>query len=230
MKCSWPGTCIKMFWPYLPRGGSRARQNRSRGRWWFPFFKKTSSSDWKATATNQIHSNDLEGCVMQCSCFWFHSVVKFLTLESSLYQKCSLYSGERSVPLGALVCNNNKAENVHMCYFLYLYNPEFENHILDIYPAELQLNKANISDKESSFLDLNIKVISSDIHTSVYDKRDDFGFPIVNFSWLSGDVPRLPSYGIYISQLVRFARCCASVLDFHSKNLQITTKLLTQGY
>ena len=34
-------------------------------------------------------------------------------------------------------------------------------------------------------------------------KRDDFGFPIVNFPWLSGDVPRLPSYGVYISQLVR---------------------------
>ena len=109
-------------------------------------------------------------------------------------------------------------------------NPEFEKHIPDIYPAELQLNKANTSDTETSFLDLNIKVIGSDIHTSVYDKRDDFGFPIVNFPWLSGDVPRLPSYGIYISQLVRFARCCTSVLDFHSKNLQITSKLLTQGY
>ena len=109
-------------------------------------------------------------------------------------------------------------------------NPEFEKYIPDIYPAELQLNKANTSDKETSFLDLNIKVIGSDIHTSVYDKRDDFGFPIVNFPWLSGDVPRLPPYGIYISQLVRFARCCTSVLDFHSKNLQITSKLLTQGY
>ena len=51
-----------------------------------------------------------------------------------------------------------------------------------------------------------------------------------NFPWLSGDVPRLPSYGIYISQLVRFAKSCISVLDFHSKNLQITSKLLTQGY
>ena len=96
--------------------------------------------------------------------------------------------------------------------------------------AELQLNKANTSGKETSFLDLNIKVISSDINTSVYDKRDDFGFPIVNFPWLSGDVPRLPSYGIYISQLVRFARCCTSVLDFNAKNLQITSKLLTHGY
>ena len=52
----------------------------------------------------------------------------------------------------------------------------------------------------------------------------------VNFPWLSGDVPRLPSYGIYILQLVRFARCCISVLDFHSKNHQITSKLLTQAY
>ena len=68
-------------------------------------------------------------------------------------------------------------------------NPEFEKHIPDIYPRELQLNKANTSDKETSFLDLNIKIIGSDVHTSVYDKRDDFGFPIVNFPWLSGDVP-----------------------------------------
>ena len=44
-----------------------------------PFFKKTYS-----TATNRIHSSDLEACVMKCCCFWFHSVVKFLNLESSL--------------------------------------------------------------------------------------------------------------------------------------------------
>ena len=49
-----------------------------------PLLQKTSSSDLKATATNRIHSNDLEACVMKCCCFLFHSVVKFLTLESSL--------------------------------------------------------------------------------------------------------------------------------------------------
>ena len=43
-----------------------------------------TSSDRKSTATNQIHSNDLEACVMKCCCLWFHSVVKFFTLESSL--------------------------------------------------------------------------------------------------------------------------------------------------
>ena len=109
-------------------------------------------------------------------------------------------------------------------------NLEFETHFPDIYQTELQLNKANTSDKETSFLVLNIKVIGSDVHTCVYDKRDDFGFPIVNFPWLSVDVPRLPSYGVYISQLVRFARCCTSVSDINSKNLQLTSKLLTSGY
>ena len=92
-------------------------------------------------------------------------------------------------------------------------NPEFEKHIPDIYPTELQLNKAITSDKETSFLDFDIKVVGSYVYTSVYDKRDDFGFPIVNYPWFSGDVPRLPSYVVYISQLVRFARCCTSVSD-----------------
>ena len=60
-------------------------------------------------------------------------------------------------------------------------NPEFAEHIPDIYPRELQLNKGNTSDKETSFLDLNIKVVGSKIYTSVYGKRDAFGFPIVNW-------------------------------------------------
>ena len=60
--------------------------------------------------------------------------------------------------------------------------PAFAEHIPDIYPRELQLNKAKTSDKEISFLDLNIKSISNNIHTSVYDKLD-FGFPIVYFPW-----------------------------------------------
>ena len=76
------------------------------------------------------------------------------------------------------------------------------------------------------YIQINDKVICSDIHTSIYY----FGFPIVNFPWLSGDVPRLPPYGINISQMVRFARWCTSVFDLHSKNLQINSKLLTQGY
>ena len=72
-------------------------------------------------------------------------------------------------------------------------SPESEKHIPDIYPTELQVNKANTSGKETSFLDLSLKLTDSDVHINVDYKYDDFGFPIVNFPWLSGDVPRLPS-------------------------------------
>ena len=88
------------------------------------------------------------------------------------------------------------------------------------YFAEYISNRTSVEQskyfrRKTPILDLNIKVIGSDVHTSVYDKRDDFGFPITNFPWLSGDVPRLRSCGVYISQLVRFARCCTSIFDFY---------------
>ena len=109
-------------------------------------------------------------------------------------------------------------------------NPWFDSYKDEIYPKELTLNKASKSDTETPFLDLNIKIKDGSIETSVYDKREDFDFKIINFPWLDGDVPKLPSYGIYISQLVRFARACTDVTDFHHKNRQLTEKLLHQGY
>ena len=66
--------------------------------------------------------------------------------------------------------------------------------------------------------------------TQAFTKNGFYGFSTVNFPWLSGNVPRLPSYGIYILHLVRFARYCISVSYFHYRNLQITSKLLTYTY
>ena len=75
-----------------------------------------------------------------------------------------------------------------------------------IYPTELQLNKANSSDTEAPFLDLTLSITNGIVSSKVYDKQNDFNFEIVNFQFLDGDVPRSPSYGVYISQLNRFAR------------------------
>ena len=75
-----------------------------------------------------------------------------------------------------------------------------------IYPTELQLNRANSSDTEAPLLDLNLCISNDTVSTKIYDKRDDFDFDIVNFPFLDGDVPRRTSYGVYISQLIRFAR------------------------
>ena len=93
-----------------------------------------------------------------------------------------------------------------------------------IYPTELQLNKANSSDTEAPFLDLNLSITNGIVSSKIYDKRDDFNFEIVNFPFLDGDVPRSPSYGVYISQLIRFARVCSNVDDFNNRNLFLTAK------
>ena len=74
-------------------------------------------------------------------------------------------------------------------------------------------------------MDLHLSISNGFVSSKIYDKRDDFDFDIVNFPFLDGDVPRRPSYGVYISQLIRFARVCSHVDDFNARN-----KLLKQGY
>ena len=105
-------------------------------------------------------------------------------------------------------------------------NPYFEGMVHQIYPPELQLNKVNISDTETSLLDLHLSVLNGFV-SSKNDKRDDFDFDIVNFLFLDGDVPHRASYGVYISQLIRFARVCNHVTDFNARNKCLTAK---QGY
>jgi hypothetical protein len=109
-------------------------------------------------------------------------------------------------------------------------NPFFARMLTSIYPSELKLLKANLSDTETSFLDLHLSIVNGVIITKIYDKRDDFTFDIVNYPHLDGDVPRATSYGVYISQLIRFARACSKVSDFNYRNQVITDKLLKQGF
>ena len=99
-----------------------------------------------------------------------------------------------------------------------------------IYPLELQLNKANTSDTEGPFLDLHLSISIGFDSSKIYDKRDDFDFDTVNFPFLDGDIPRSTSYGVYISQLIRFARLYSHVADFNARNKRLTVKLLQQGY
>ena len=56
------------------------------------------------------------------------------------------------------------------------------------------------------------------VYSKIYDKLDNFNFEIETFPILDGDDPRSPSYGVYISQLIRFARVCSNVDDFNNRN------------
>ena len=67
-------------------------------------------------------------------------------------------------------------------------------------------------------------------YDKLYDKRDDFDFHIVNFPFLSSSIPSSPSHCVYISQLIRYARCCSYYDDFGYRHKLFVDRLLFQDY
>ena len=96
--------------------------------------------------------------------------------------------------------------------------------MLDIYPEELVLKLANDSQLNSPFLTDDV------VRCKLYDKRDEFSFRIVNFPFLCGNVPTSQSYGVFTSQLVRYARGCMYIDDFVSRSQILFSRLMNQGF
>ena len=109
-------------------------------------------------------------------------------------------------------------------------NVYFENMVSQIYPSELQLNKAYTSDTKNPCLDLHLSISNDIVSTKINNKRDYFDFEIVNFPFLDGDAPRSTSYGLYISQLICFARVSSQVADFNIRIKLLAQTLLKHGY
>ena len=93
---------------------------------------------------------------------------------------------------------------------VFKYNKKVLDYLKEIYPAQLTAEKANKSDHLADYLDLTFIIDNGGkLSTRLYDKRDDFDFHIVNFPFLSSNIPSGPSYGVHILQLIRYARCCS---------------------
>ena len=99
------------------------------------------------------------------------------------------------------------------------------------FPPELDIKDTMESNTYASYLDLLLS-ISRDhqLHTSLYDKRDNFNFHITNFPFLSSNIPSSPAYGIFISQLIRYAKACSSYECFILRAVRLCNKLIGQGY
>ena len=104
------------------------------------------------------------------------------------------------------------ARSFNLCYqyidnLIVFNNKKFGDYVKEIYPSQLTVEKANTSDDLANYLDLTFIIESNNrLYTKLYDKRDDFNLHIVNFPFLSSNIPSNPSYGVYISQLIRYAR------------------------
>jgi hypothetical protein len=148
-----------------------------------------------------------------------------------------LYSYEAEFVQKLLRDNNKKLAVSFKHTFRYIddvssiNNHNFHNYVHLIYPDELEIMDTTESDKSASYLDILLNIDSNGrLTTSLNDKRDDFDFAIVNFPFLCINIPLSPAYGVYISQLIRYARACFAYEDFSKRGKLLTKKLMLQGY
>ena len=121
--------------------------------------------------------------------------------------------------------------------FLYSYENEFLDKLIKEGKRKLA-RRFNLSyryiDDLISFNNTRFKEFISDIYPkelTISETTDDaFGFQIVNFPFMSSNIPSAPAYGVYASQLVRYARCCSSYSDFLIRHRALVKRLLSQGY
>ena len=128
------------------------------------------------------------------------------------------------------------ARTANLCYrytddLIVFNNKKFLDYLKEIYPSQLTVEKANKSDHLADNLDLTFIIDSGDkLSIRLHDKHNDIDFHIVNFPSLSSNIPSGPSYGVYISQFIRYARCCSHYDDFRYCQKCLVDQLLSQGY
>ena len=107
-------------------------------------------------------------------------------------------------------------------------NPEFKHHLGQMYPAELEIKDTTEGTTSAPYLDILLSIWRDAPHFHLRQiKRDDFNFHIKNFPFLSSDIPSSQAYGVFISQLIRYARDCSSYECLILRTL--FSKLLKQG-
>ena len=110
-------------------------------------------------------------------------------------------------------------------------NRMFLDYLKEICPSRLTVEKAGRSDRLADYLGLAFIIDSGGgLSAGLCGRRDDFGSRIVNFPYLSSNIPPGPSCGVYISQLIRYARCCSHYNGFRYRHKCLVGRLLSQGY
>ena len=143
-----------------------------------------------------------------------------------------LYSYKANFILG-LLKKKKLARSFHFTFryiedVLSLNNSKFGDFVDRIYPIELEINDTTYTDRSALYLDLHLEIDSQErLRTKLYDKGDDFNFPIVNFPFICSNMLAAPAY---IFQFMRYSRACGSYQDFLDRGLLLTRKLLRKFY
>jgi hypothetical protein len=110
-------------------------------------------------------------------------------------------------------------------------NEQFHSYVDSIYPIELEIKDTTESSTSASYFDVLLNIdVGGKLTTQLYDKLDDFDFAIINFPYTCSIIPLSPAYGVYVSQLIRYARACSTYDHFVNRGRLLTDKLMLHGF
>ena len=182
------------------------------------FVKNTSNAKNKYTENDIIRMLDylIDNIFVECGGVIFQQIIG-IPLLADLF----LYSYEAEF-IQTLIKSSKRHLAKSFC-FTYRYiddvlsinNPKFGDYINIIYPVELEIKDTTDAEHLASYLDLLLKYDNFHrLQVKLYDKRDDLNFDIVNFPFLCSNIPQSPAYGVFVSQLFRYARASSMYEDF----------------
>ena len=101
---------------------------------------------------------------------------------------------------------------------------------MKFYPRQLILKNTNTSTKKSNYLDLTISISNGKFRYKLFDKRSEFPFMVINYPFISSNIPRVPSYGVYLAQLIRFCYIFSESNNLVNAFKELNKKLMDQGF
>ena len=134
---------------------------------------------------------------------------------------------EKKFNLAKILSNNGRyVDDLNTQNYLH-----FESLIPRIYPPDLKMERAGDDNKDINYLDINITIDDrGDIRTDLYNKLNDFNFPVVMYNFPQGNMPLSVGYNVFYGQVLRYSNIISDLENFISATKQLYRILLRRGY
>ena len=149
-----------------------------------------------------------------------------LSLSKSEYNYMINLIKDKKFSLAKLLSNNTRyVDDLGTLNYLH-----FDKLIPKIYPSDLKMERSGNDNKNVNYLDVNIQVGDDGVSTRVYNKLDEFNFPIVMFTFPNGNIPVKIGYNVFYSQVLRYSNIYSHVSSFISAVNKLYNLLINRSY
>ena len=147
-----------------------------------------------------------------------------LAYKEFLYMKQLLRN--KKFGLARLLSNNSRyVDDINIINY-----KNFHNIIEDIYSCDLKVERSGEDDKNINYLDVNVIINENGISTNIFNKTEQFGFPVVSYTYPCGNIPMQLGYNVFYGQILRYCRICSNKESFIEKCRQLFSIMKNRGY